>query len=230
LNPEPESRIGSARRLAGRWSERIRARRLFLPESPDVLRTLCHQADLTARGLAALEAWAGGSTASGEEARGEEIKRIYAQSTEVRREQHRQLRVAFTLPLDAEDLYELSERLEVVLANARDTVRESEVTGIGPDRAVEEMVGVIMDAFGHVRGAYDLLVEDPERATHEADGAIDGLHRMEHIYRHAMSDLLDNPDLRQVIGHRDIYRGCLHIGEATRRVAERVWYAVIKQA
>ncbi len=225
MSDDDQSGLDPVRHALGRLTERIKARRLFLPESPDILRTLRHQAELTSRGLDALGAWA-----HGRPDQGEEIKRIYAQTTEVRRQQHRQLRISFTTPLDAEDLYELSERLDVVLANARDTVREAEVTRIGPDEAIVGMTEVILAAFGDVTSAYSHLVEDPEKATHEADSALDRLHDLEHIYRHAMSDLLADEDLRQVIGRRDIYRGCLHIGDATRRVAERVWYAVIKQA
>ena len=42
--------------------------------------------------------------------------------------------MAFTTPVDAEDLYVMSERLDAVLNGAKDTVRESEVMAIPPTR------------------------------------------------------------------------------------------------
>ena len=45
-----------------------------------------------------------------------------------------ELRAAFSTPLDPEDIYELSERLDEVLNGAKNTVRESEIMKIGAGR------------------------------------------------------------------------------------------------
>jgi len=44
-----------------------------------------------------------------------------------------------------------------------------------------------------------------------------------------MHDLLSNEDLRQVDARRELYRRLLEAGERLAAVAERIWYAVVKE-
>jgi hypothetical protein len=44
-----------------------------------------------------------------------------------------------------------------------------------------------------------------------------------------MSESLGEGDLRIVIGKRELYRRLARLGEAISGVAERVWYAVVKE-
>ena len=53
---------------------------------------------------------------------------------------------------------------------------------------------------------------------------------MEKIYRVAMRDLLADPDALRVMGRREIYRRVLEVGERVEDVAERIWYAVVKES
>jgi hypothetical protein len=52
---------------------------------------------------------------------------------------------------------------------------------------------------------------------------------MEKVYRQAMRDLLAVEDVRQAIALRELYRRVLEAGERLAAVAERVWYAVVKE-
>ena len=45
-----------------------------------------------------------------------------------------------------------------------------------------------------------------------------------------MAALLGLDDLREVMASRELYRRCARIGEDVVDVAERVWYAVVKQS
>jgi len=53
---------------------------------------------------------------------------------------------------------------------------------------------------------------------------------LERVYRKAMSDLLDLDDLRLVTGRRELYGRVVAISDQMRLVAERVWYAVVKES
>jgi hypothetical protein len=63
-----------------------------------------------------------------------------------------------------------------------------------------------------------------------ADAAIKCQRRVEHSYRSAMSTLLHDVDLREVMGRREAYRRLSRIGDLVHTVAERVWYAVVKES
>ena len=45
-----------------------------------------------------------------------------------------------------------------------------------------------------------------------------------------MSALMEVDDLREVMSRREMYRRLSRIGDLVHIVAERVWYAVVKEA
>ena len=63
-----------------------------------------------------------------------------------------------------------------------------------------------------------------------ADAAIKSVRRVEHVYRSAMSALLRVDDPREVMAWREVYRRLSRIGDHIHGVAERVWYAMMKEA
>jgi hypothetical protein len=69
----------------------------------------------------------------------------------------------------------------------------------------------------------------PDTATEQADAAIRCQRRIERTYRAAMSALVEAEDVRAVIAWREMYRRGARLGDLLERVAERVWYAVVKR-
>jgi uncharacterized protein Yka (UPF0111/DUF47 family) len=82
----------------------------------------------------------------------------------------------------------------------------------------------------HVGAAIDHLGRDGDTATRKADAAVSAERRMEKIYRDAMRSLLAADDLRELMIRGEFYRRTLEVGERLTRVADRVWYAVLKEA
>ena len=74
------------------------------------------------------------------------------------------------------------------------------------------------------------LTATDDTATRAADAAIAAERRMEKVYRAARRDLLTEPDVARGIGRREIYRRVLEVGERVDDVAERIWYAVVKES
>lgn len=199
--------------------------RWFLPEDPRLLDLLRRQAAVTVEGLEAFLGWAGGDADLALEVRDAEHR-----ADDVRRDIQRGLRTAFTTPLDAEDLYELSERLDDVINGAKDLVREAEVMAVQPDDALAEMADHVLAGTRELAGAFAALPGDADAATTRADAAIKQARRLEHGYRVAMSALLSTTDPRRLMERRELYRRASRIGDAVVRTAERVWYAVVKEA
>lgn len=196
----------------------------FLPQSPDVMRTLMAQADITVAGAIAFASWAGGDLS--QEA---QVRACEHQADQVRRELSLQLRQAFSTPVDQEDLFTLSERLDAVLNALKNVVREADSYALEPDTAIAAMASEIATGVQHLRTAIDHLTTPGDVATHEADAAVSSERRMEKIYREAMRGLLAVDDLREVVTRGEFYRRTLEIGERMTRVADRIWYAVVKE-
>ena len=66
--------------------------------------------------------------------------------------------------------------------------------------------------------------------TAPADRAARSQSRLEHVYRTAMSSLLTVDDPRELAAKRELYRRFARTSDDLRAVAERVWYAVLKQS
>lgn len=201
----------------------------FLPESPDVLGMLRRQAVVTVEGMEALVAWA-----SREPGATQRLRDCEHRADDTKRELRRALTVAFMTPIDAEDLYVMSERLDAVLNGAKDAVREADVMAIPPDEAVATMAALLADGVRHLAEAFERL--DPETrskgdasATDGADAAVKTQRQLERVYRQAASALLEVEDLREVMGRRELYRRVSRISETLTEAADRVWYATVKE-
>jgi uncharacterized protein Yka (UPF0111/DUF47 family) len=201
----------------------------FLPERPDVLGILCRQAAVTCEGMAALVDWANAIPDAAQR-----VRDLEHQADDVKRELRLALTNAFITPIDAEDLYVMSERLDAVLNGAKDTVRESEVMGIPPDGAVAAMATLLAEGAGYLATAFERL--DPDKraklsasATEAADAAVKSQRRLERAYREAASALLKVDDLREVMGRRELYRRFSRVSETLVEAADRVWYATVKE-
>jgi uncharacterized protein Yka (UPF0111/DUF47 family) len=151
---------------------------------------------------------------------------------DAKKELRRLLTVAFTTPIDAEDIYVMSERLDAVLNGAKDTVREAEVMGIAPDEAVAAMAELLADGVKRLTGAFSQLGRNRHgdgAATAAADAAVKTQRQLERVYRKAASALLTVDDLREVIGRRELYRRFSRVSETLIEAADRVWYATVKE-
>jgi uncharacterized protein Yka (UPF0111/DUF47 family) len=209
--------------------EVARVRVWFLPETPDVLGLLEEQARVTVGGFEALVDWAAGDPTGMDRVREAEHR-----ADERKREVRRALTEAYVTPLDAEDIYTLSERLDTVMNGAKDAVREAELMAISPDEHVLAMCSLLAEGVRHLAEAFARLREprpraEGERPTDAADAAIRSQRNLERVYRTAMSNLLKVEDLREVMGRRELYRRLSRMSEDIIEVAERVWYAILKE-
>jgi uncharacterized protein Yka (UPF0111/DUF47 family) len=196
----------------------------FLPEDPDVLGLLHRQATVTLGGMEAFASW----SASGDADAAQAVRDAERTADDVRKELLRALSKALTTPVDQEDLYWLSERLDAVINGAKNIVRESEVLGVPPDEHAAGMGGLACEAARALASGFDQLGAKDEHPGEHADEAVKVARKIERAYRHALADLPADADPKTLITMRELYRGYEQIAEAVVRVATRIWYAVLK--
>ena len=196
----------------------------FLPETPDVLGLLRAQLAVTIEAMDAFGRWAGGEAAAEQDVRDGEHRADAA-----KREFYGALRSAFITPLEPEDLFALSRGIDRIINQAKDTVRESEVMACPPDAPLAAMAGLLAEAVRALDGAVGGLAGNGE-TTASADAAIKASRRVERVYRSAMADLLTLDDIHEITARRELYRRGARIADAVVDVAERVLYAVVKEA
>jgi uncharacterized protein Yka (UPF0111/DUF47 family) len=216
---------------------RLPALHWFLPEEPDVLGGLRAQMATTVTGIDAFAAWAAGDPDAAERVRAAEHEADAA-----KRALRVSLRDAFITPIGPEDIYILSQLLDKVLNDSKDVVREAEVMGMPPDGPVVEMTEHLREGVAHLSRAFDVIAarrgkDGYPAATAAADDATKEARHIEKVYRSAMSSLLDlegdgpaeHRHIREVMGKRELYRRLSRIGETVVDVADRVWYAAVKE-
>jgi uncharacterized protein len=197
----------------------------FLPQAPDVLGMLHEQSQLTVEGLDRLVAWANGDPEAGAA-----LRRTEHLADKKKRALREALTEAFSTPLEPEDIFELSRGLDEILNSAKNIVGEAEAMHSSPDEAIAEMAEELAVGTRRLAEAFARFAENNRRgATQSADLAVKDQRHLQHTYRAAMSALIENPDLRQVAARRELYRRLARCGDELTRVAERVWYSVLKE-
>jgi hypothetical protein len=199
---------------------------MFLPAVPDVLALLLAQGESSVTGMAAFAAWSHGGDPEAAAA----LRSARNEAYSARRELLAALQAALSTPVDQENLYTLSERIDRILEVARHAVREAEVLGWIPDIHAGSMGDRLAEGTRALLAGFDLLVKDPEEAGRQADAASHAVRHVERDYREAMAELLQANDLRTVLAGQDLYRRYLVVAEAIVQVADRLWYVVLRGA
>jgi uncharacterized protein len=203
-----------------------RRRPWFLAESPDVLEILQTQARVTIVGMEALRDWAAGDIHAADRVRDAEHR-----ADEQKRALWIAVREALSTPLDPEDLFAMSSLLDEVMNRAKDVVREAELLDLAAaDAGTQEMADQAAAGLRHLATAFAALRNDPNAATAAADAAVKCERSVERAYRKAVPELLASVELRVLLGRLEQYRRLLAIGDGIIAVAERVWYAVVKES
>ena len=197
----------------------------FLPKDPDLLGLLCEQATITVDGMHTLVAWA-----SGEPTAADDVRRYEHQADDKKRQLWRELRER-VLPADrrGRPLLPLvrSRRSPQRGQEPRPRTRSDETHARRSHARDDPAAG---RSYAASRRRLRATGQGRGRCHRVADAGIKSARRVEHVYRSAMSALLGVDDLREVMGRREVYRRLSRMGDHIHTVADRIWYAVMKEA
>jgi uncharacterized protein Yka (UPF0111/DUF47 family) len=200
--------------------------RVLLPAAPDDVGLLVAQGELTVSGMNAFDQW---SHVAGED-RALAVRSAQHDAHHARRELLTALQAALSTPVDQEELYVLSERIDRVLTRATDALREAEVLGYAPDSHTASMAERLAEGTRALVSGFGLLRKAREEAGRLADAASDAVHHVERDYREAMAGLLGADDLRNAIAGQVLYHRYLEVADAIIAVADRLWFVVLRGA
>lgn len=197
----------------------------FLRQGPDVLGLLREQARVTAEAVSAFERW----SKTGDAAEAQRVRDGEHTADGARRAVLDALRRTLITPLDQEDLYALSERLDQVINEAKNVVREADALAWEPDPFAAEMAEHVREAADLILAAFVALPDDPGAAGRNADAATKRARALQKAYRRALAAIPMDGDLRTSITMLHLYSRYDQIADAIARVSHRTWYAVLKE-
>ncbi len=198
----------------------------FLSGEPDVLDLLNEQVEATVTGMRAYAAWA----TSGSDADGQTVRDAEHAADAARRRLAEAMRRTLATPLEPEDLYTMSERLDTVINGAKNAVRDAQALDWRPDKSTAAMAAWLVDGTEHIAEAVRCIRHDPNEAGARADQATHCSRQVEKAYRAAIVALRTGPtsDALDLVTTFDAYRTQLAISDAIVHVAHRIWYSVLK--
>ena len=198
----------------------------FLSGEPDLLALLHAQAEATVAGMRAFASWANG--ASEEDANAVRLAEHHAD--DARRRLTDELRKSLVTPLEPEDLYTMSERLDTVINGAKNAVRDAQALDWQPDRATADMAALLLKGTEHLAEAVRCIRRDPTGASKQADEATHCARQVEKVYRASIVGLRDgtSADPLSIVTTYEAYRSLLAISDALVHVSHRIWYSVLK--
>ncbi len=131
-------------------------KRWFLPKSPDLLGLLGRQGEITVAAMDALCAWS-----EGDRSAAATVHALEHDGDRASREVLAAVKSSFVTPISPEDIYEISERLDITSSiSAKNLVRESELVDIDPDAPMVEMTSLAG------LGVRSLVLAFPELSDH----------------------------------------------------------------
>lgn len=198
--------------------------RWFLPHHPDVLGLLRQQADVTTRGMAAFARW----STTGDHGDAQAVRDAEHEGDDLRHELLEALSTALTTPIEQEDAYALSERIDEVLDRGKDTVRLAEALRFDPDQHTAAMGTRAEEATRHLRDAVACLTDKNAQPGEHAELAIKAARAVEHGLLAGLAALPRDGASWDRTAALEVYRGYSEIEHALLRVADRTWYAVLR--
>ncbi len=198
---------------------------MFEPRT-DFYEMLKDQAAKTLEGMEALDVWI--ENGGGEEF-GARVRELEKEADELKLALGVKLVESFVTPIDREDIYDLSARMDEIINAGKATVREVEALQVSTDnQQMREMSEVLKEGTRCLYQAFANLKNNKAEASSQAALARKSENRFTKIYRQAMRQLFAQEDLKMILRTTEVYKQMLFAAEKIDVVAEKLMHVVVK--
>lgn len=197
----------------------------FFEHRTEFFDMLIEQSRTTLAGMEALETW----ITTGAAGRCQVVRDLEHKADDQKFALEKHLAETLITPLDREDIYDLSARLDEVINAAKQTAREIEAFGTRrDDPALAEMAGTLVAGSKHLVHAFENLNGDLKEASKFASLARKSDSKCEKVYRRAMKELFDLDDTKTIMRTVEVYKTLMAGGNRIDTVGEKLLHVIIK--
>ena len=196
----------------------------IFPPQHDFFGLLRLQADRTLDSLEELLAWMRGDDPE----RGARGRQLEHECDEIRGQVEKELHQAFSTPIDREDIFNVSRRLDEVVNYAKNTVREMEIFDIRADEGMVAMTEILVEGGKALRDAFHHLETDMAATQEAAKRAKKSERNLEKAYRRSVAELMSGEDIKQILLKREVYRHLSNTADRIDEVADTLLHIVFK--
>jgi uncharacterized protein len=199
--------------------------RLLGGKENDFYSMLTEQAKITLEGTEALEQW----IISGASERCQTVRDLEKKADRHKLRLEKMLVDSLITPIDREDIYDLSHRLDEVINCAKRTVREMEALEVRPvGTALPGMANVLVEGARCLSISFSHLASDLSESANQASLARKADNRLEKIYRHSMQELFQLDDVKTIMKTAEVYRTMTTAGHYLDVVGEKLSHVIVK--
>nr|MBI1270457.1 DUF47 family protein [bacterium] len=197
----------------------------FFKEKVDFYALLTEQGETTLAGMVALKDW----IEAGAEGRCQTVRDYEHKADEQKLDLLEKITATLVTPLDREDIYDLSDRLDGVINGAKATARQIEALGYTPrDKTLSKMAAVLVNGTDDIVKAIKSLEGDLKTASDIAYKLKKKERKLETLYREAMHELIQGEDYKHIIRSMDVYRTMLDTAQKIELVGKTIFHMLIK--
>lgn len=198
---------------------------IFVPREGKFLELLTAQADLTAKGLALLQEYVHNPS----EKAALPMTLLEADGDAARRSLVEALNATFVTPFDREDIFSLSRSIDDILDLAENALIEMILFEIKPNQYLKEMVDSLREATTALGEALKKIVAAPRDSARLAIEAKKMQNQVESLHRHALVQLFETEDVREMFKVREIYEHLSRCSDIVDQAADLVAEVVVKR-
>lgn len=152
------------------------------------------------------------------------------EADEYRRKLRSEVMNAFSTPVDREDLFVLSRRLDEIINYAKHTLRDMQILKIRAAPTLVEMSDVLVEGTQHILDAIRLLPKRDEACHHHARAAKNCENDITKLYPRSLTELFDLEDLREVMKQREVLSLLNTTADRLDEAADAILHIVVKEA
>lgn len=198
--------------------------RLIGPEN-DFYGMLTEQAKITLEGVEALETWINSGTLD----RCQTVRDLEHKADLHKLRLEKMLVESLITPIDREDIYDLSHRLDEVINCAKRTVREMEALQVNAEgTALSKMANCIVEGSRCLLVSFTNLNADLSEAASQASLARKTDNKLDKLYRKAMPELFELDDVKRIMKTSEVYRAMITSGQKIEHVGEKLSHVIVK--
>jgi uncharacterized protein Yka (UPF0111/DUF47 family) len=197
----------------------------FLEPKHDFFAMLDQHAQIVQRTFVGLKQW----LQNGSNGSCDAVHDLEHEADELKIKIRKGLQDSFVTPFDREEIYDLTERVDLILTKAKMLVKDIEYfEKQESDKHLIDMAEAIALGAGHIVATIRLLKTDIARAQHPANETRKTQTALLKIYRSAMKEAYESKDARQVVRKKQLYDYMLSAAIAVCDVGERLEHLCIK--
>ncbi len=200
--------------------------RMFKPET-DFFSLLAEQASITLEGMEALERW----IQEGAHDRCQIVRDLEHKADKHKLKLAQHLVGTLITPIDREDIYDLSARLDEVINTGKRVVREMEAFEVRSERTeLMHMAAILADGSRCLLSSFDNLGSDLVEAATQATLARKSDAKLDKLYRTSMPELFKEDDVKRIMKMVEIYRTMSYAGSRIDIVGEKLLHVIVKMS